>query len=88
MDIVHSLAPEHREQSPILIHCSAGIGRSGVYIMAETLVHCIDSGVPLKPLELMQNLRDQRMGMVQTEQQLLFVCELALKYFDKRPRRS
>uniref|UniRef100_A0A915IEK1 Uncharacterized protein n=1 Tax=Romanomermis culicivorax TaxID=13658 RepID=A0A915IEK1_ROMCU len=73
-----------KKSPPVLLHCSAGVGRTGVYVLADLMIKCIDSKIPLKPWELVQKLRAQRKGMVQTEEQFVFACETALKYFDNK----
>lgn len=84
---IHASAPETTGRTgPIITHCSAGIGRTGVYILVETLIQLIDRQVPINPMAIIQQLRSQRMGMIQTVEQLVFACEAALRYFDRRKR--
>lgn len=51
---------------PVIIHCSAGIGRTGVIILLETALCLIEAGQPVYPLEIVRQMRDQRAMMVQT----------------------
>jgi protein tyrosine phosphatase len=57
---------------PIIAHCSAGIGRTGVLIMLEIALAKLESG-DLPDLELqLEELREQRAGLVQTAEQFRF----------------
>ncbi|KAF7636356.1 hypothetical protein Mgra_00004137 [Meloidogyne graminicola] len=63
--------------SPILVHCTNGSGRTGTYIMIDMTAKRINKGV--KELNLaasLEHLRDQRMKMVENEQQFkcVFSC--------------
>lgn len=51
---------------PIIIHCSAGIGRTGVIILLETALCLVEANQPVFPLEIVRQMRDQRAMMVQT----------------------
>ena len=51
---------------PIVVHCSAGIGRTGVLILMETAACMIEANEPVYPLELVRIMRDQRAMLVQT----------------------
>lgn len=50
---------------PIIVHCSAGIGRTGVLILMDTALALIDAKEPVYPLDVVQAMRDQRACMVQ-----------------------
>lgn len=50
---------------PIVVHCSAGIGRTGVLILMDTALALIDAKEPVYPLDVVQAMRDQRACMVQ-----------------------
>ncbi len=68
--------------SPILVHCSAGVGRSGVVILCDSLLKFLDfnnSEIPDVPKALTQ-LRFQRMLSVQHCQQFKFVCNVLSQY--------
>jgi len=60
---------------PTVVHCSAGIGRTGVLILMETAQCLIEANQPLQPLDLVTTMRDQRAMMIQTTGQFRFVCE-------------
>merc|ERR1712226_429866 len=69
--------------SSLLVHCSAGIGRTGVFIIVETACRLIELGMPVLPLDLVRVLRDQRPYMIQTSEQFMFVCRAILTYYNQ-----
>ncbi|EZA61645.1 tyrosine-protein phosphatase corkscrew isoform X2 [Ooceraea biroi] len=61
---------------PILVHCSAGIGRTGTFIVIDMILdqikrHGLDCEIDIQ--RTIQRVRSQRSGMVQTEAQYKFV---------------
>jgi len=88
-----ALVNEANSHSPISVHCSAGIGRSGtfcaIHSTLETFKHSLKSSERVggldqefsPPTDLIKSileLRDQRPGMVQTKEQYMF-CYLAIQ---------
>uniref|UniRef100_A0A673AT23 protein-tyrosine-phosphatase n=1 Tax=Sphaeramia orbicularis TaxID=375764 RepID=A0A673AT23_9TELE len=63
---VSSVRERRRGEEPLMVHCSAGIGRTGVLITMETALSLLDKGLPVFPLDIVKTLRDQRPMMVQT----------------------
>ncbi|XP_032905530.1 tyrosine-protein phosphatase non-receptor type 3 isoform X1 [Amblyraja radiata] len=72
-----------RDNEPIIVHCSAGIGRTGVLIAMETAVCLIENGQPVYPLDIVRRMRDQRAMMIQTSIQYKFVCEAILRVYEE-----
>uniref|UniRef100_A0A673HNC4 Tyrosine-protein phosphatase n=1 Tax=Sinocyclocheilus rhinocerous TaxID=307959 RepID=A0A673HNC4_9TELE len=68
---------------PVVVHCSAGIGRTGVLITMETAMCLIENGQSVYPLDIVRTMRDQRAMMIQTPSQYRFVCEAILKVYDE-----
>ncbi|VDK47438.1 unnamed protein product [Anisakis simplex] len=60
-------------KSPAVVHCSAGIGRSGTFIMLEIVYRCLRAGKDRSVESLLWELRSQRAGAVQTFDQFLFI---------------
>ncbi|CAB0035724.1 unnamed protein product [Trichogramma brassicae] len=60
---------------PAVVHCSAGIGRTGVLVLMETALCLIEANQPVYPLEIVRSMRDQRAMMIQNASQYKFVCE-------------
>ncbi|XP_058616491.1 tyrosine-protein phosphatase non-receptor type 4b isoform X1 [Onychostoma macrolepis] len=68
---------------PVVVHCSAGIGRTGVLITMETAMCLIENGQSVYPLDIVRTMRDQRAMMIQTPSQYRFVCDAILKVYDE-----
>ncbi|CAF1044909.1 unnamed protein product [Adineta ricciae] len=68
---------------PILVHCSAGIGRTGVLILMETALCLIETNQPVFPPDIVRQMREQRLGMIQTASQYQFACGAVLYAYDQ-----
>ncbi|CAD6191262.1 unnamed protein product [Caenorhabditis auriculariae] len=69
--------------SPILVHCSAGVGRTGTIIAVNHIRERMKAA-KLDPVDLYQlvlTLRRQRASMVQTQDQFQFVHKCVATYF-------
>ncbi|XP_039538184.1 tyrosine-protein phosphatase non-receptor type 4 isoform X2 [Pimephales promelas] len=71
------------KDEPVVVHCSAGIGRTGVLITMETAICLMECSQPVYPLDIVRTMRDQRAMMIQTPSQFKFVCEAILKVYEE-----
>ncbi|XP_058868919.1 tyrosine-protein phosphatase non-receptor type 3 isoform X2 [Acipenser ruthenus] len=83
LDFVNSVRQKRVENEPLFVHCSAGIGRTGVLVTMETSVELIEKNQPVYPLDIVRTMRDQRAMMVQTVGQYRFVCEAILRVYEE-----
>jgi len=61
------------EEQPIVVHCSAGIGRTGTFVAIHMCLHRAHLGLHYDIKEIIKHLRTQRIGMVQSKEQYSFV---------------
>lgn len=80
---------------PRIIHCSAGVGRSGTFITLDHLLcELEDDALKESPddtdvvFNTVNALREQRMTMVQSESQLHFIYQVLRQKWDERYRGS
>lgn len=77
-------------KTPIVVHCSAGIGRTGTLISLYFLLTFVDelvlAGHPiaLSVFGTVRSLREQRYGAVQTAEQYEFIYEFMRLFFNKQ----
>ncbi|XP_025065022.1 tyrosine-protein phosphatase non-receptor type 3 isoform X3 [Alligator sinensis] len=81
LEFVNCMRPKRVKNEPVLVHCSAGIGRTGVLVTMETALCLIERNQPVYPLDIVRKMRDQRAMMVQTSSQYKFVCEAILRVY-------
>ncbi|VIO97389.1 Uncharacterized protein BM_BM11159 [Brugia malayi] len=60
-------------KEPTVVHCSAGIGRSGTFVVADSVLSMVEQNVKeIDVTSLVVEMRRSRMGLIQTPQQLQF----------------
>ncbi|KAK7108051.1 hypothetical protein V1264_015853 [Littorina saxatilis] len=64
----------HSDTGPMLVHCSAGVGRTGTFIALDQLLRQIHrQTTEVDMFGLVLTMRDHRTQMVQTENQYIYI---------------
>ncbi|KAK5615165.1 Tyrosine-protein phosphatase non-receptor type 6 [Crenichthys baileyi] len=80
---VNTKQAEYPEAGPMIIHCSAGIGRTGTILVIDMIIETIDTlglDCDIDISKYIQMVREQRSGMVQTEAQYKFIYLAVSEY--------
>jgi len=70
-------------QEPIVVHCSAGVGRTGTFIVLDTLMQQIGTCETIDIYGQVYEMRKHRVQMVQTEAQYICLHQCALKLIEE-----
>ena len=81
--------------APMLVHCRAGVGRTGTFIALYNLVDEATAEGVVDVVETIRQLRQRRVKMVQTKEQLGYIfdvaeicCSKAMDPIPQGPKRS
>ncbi|KAM9791632.1 receptor-type tyrosine-protein phosphatase S isoform 7-T7 [Syngnathus typhle] len=77
---VHKTKEQFGQDGPITVHCSAGVGRTGVFITLSIVLERMRYEGAVDIFQTVKMLRTQRPAMVQTEDEYQFCYQAALEY--------
>ncbi|XP_073671426.1 protein tyrosine phosphatase receptor type Fa isoform X7 [Paramisgurnus dabryanus] len=77
---VHKTKEQFGQDGPITVHCSAGVGRTGVFITLSIVLERMRYEGVVDMFHTIKTLRTQRPAMVQTEDQYQLCYRAALEY--------
>nr|CAI9711277.1 unnamed protein product [Rangifer tarandus platyrhynchus] len=76
---VRTLNPAHA--GPIVVHCSAGVGRTGTFIVIDAMMDMMHAEQKVDVFDFVSRIRNQRPQMVQTDMQYTFIYQALLEYY-------
>lgn len=92
LDLINLSASKCTSDNPRVVHCSAGVGRTGTFIALDHLLRELESGQLLQVddpeidpvFETVNQMREQRMMMVYNEMQMQFIYEVLREQADTK----
>ena len=74
LELTRAVGATSRDK-PIVVHCSAGLGRTGVFVTVHTALECFRDKRKVDIKEIGSKIRKQREGMIQSQDQFRFCFE-------------
>lgn len=65
----------------IVVHCSAGVGRTGTFIVIDAMLDMMNSERKVDVFGFVTRIRAQRCQMVQTDMQYVFIFQAMLEHY-------
>uniref|UniRef100_A0A8B9K6F4 protein-tyrosine-phosphatase n=1 Tax=Astyanax mexicanus TaxID=7994 RepID=A0A8B9K6F4_ASTMX len=76
---VRSVNPSHA--GPIIVHCSAGVGRTGTFIVIDAMMDMMHAEGRVDVFGFVSRIRNQRCQLVQTDMQYSFIYQALLEHY-------
>ncbi|XP_077450227.1 receptor-type tyrosine-protein phosphatase O isoform X2 [Stigmatopora argus] len=78
---------ERGSKEPVVVHCSAGVGRTGTFVALDRLMQHIREHDYADVLGLVSEMRSHRLSMVQTEEQYVFIHQCVLLMWQRKKKK-
>ncbi|XP_068670555.1 receptor-type tyrosine-protein phosphatase F-like [Montipora foliosa] len=75
----HSFSANRENVGPMVVHCSAGVGRTGTFVTLDVMLQRISQEDSVDVFGFVRQMRYQRNFMVQTEAQYIFIHDALLE---------
>ncbi|XP_031415704.2 receptor-type tyrosine-protein phosphatase mu-like isoform X5 [Clupea harengus] len=72
-------AKNHANAGPMVVHCSAGAGRTGCFVVIDIMLDMAEREGVVDIYNCVRELRSRRINMVQTEEQYVFIHDAILE---------
>uniref|UniRef100_A0A8C0UGG0 Receptor-type tyrosine-protein phosphatase eta n=1 Tax=Cyanistes caeruleus TaxID=156563 RepID=A0A8C0UGG0_CYACU len=86
--LVHEYNSQNPMDSPTLVHCSAGVGRTGTFIAIDRLIQQMEMENTVDVYGVVYDLRMHRPLMVQTEDQYVFLNQCVMDIIKSQRERK
>ncbi|XP_032918880.1 receptor-type tyrosine-protein phosphatase eta isoform X3 [Catharus ustulatus] len=86
--LVHEYNSQNPVDSPTLVHCSAGVGRTGTFIAIDRLIQQMEMENSVDVYGVVYDLRMHRPLMVQTEDQYVFLNQCVMDIIKSQRERQ
>jgi len=78
LNFFHNVRQQLSPPEPVLVHCSAGVGRTGVTICLDSCMAMLEQRISVNPITIVQKIRNQRCMMIQNSSQFEMLLKLIL----------
>ncbi|XP_026119279.1 receptor-type tyrosine-protein phosphatase epsilon isoform X1 [Carassius auratus] len=76
---VKTVNPAHA--GPIIVHCSAGVGRTGTFIVIDAMMDMMHAEARVDVSGFVSKIRKQRCQLIQTDMQYSFIYQALLEHY-------
>uniref|UniRef100_A0A8C6L860 Receptor-type tyrosine-protein phosphatase epsilon n=1 Tax=Nothobranchius furzeri TaxID=105023 RepID=A0A8C6L860_NOTFU len=66
---------------PVVVHCSAGVGRTGTFIVIDSMIDMMHTDQRVDVFGFVSRIREQRCQLIQTDMQYSFIYQALLEYY-------
>ncbi|XP_038194876.1 receptor-type tyrosine-protein phosphatase H-like isoform X3 [Arvicola amphibius] len=81
--VLREWVDQSMDGGPPIVHCSAGVGRTGTLIALDVLLRQLECEGLVGPFSFVKKMRESRPLMVQTEAQYVFLHQCILRFLQK-----